>query len=164
MLPAIKGERLAKAPWYEFSFETVLDYYDGPRVLLQHGRDGQAFLAWWNDEDASAERWVCIPVGPARLRGILSGQVKPRHAFDYPEYGYLLVVDIDFETDAVIQLVSTVSSALPAGSLPKPEATLAMADPTIDQIIGPHLSEPNLLNIAHTYQQATDWHRKRPGI
>ena len=32
------------------------------------------------------------------------------------------------------------------------------------QLIGPHLSEPNLLNIAHTYQQATDWHRARPLI
>ena len=32
------------------------------------------------------------------------------------------------------------------------------------QLIGPHLSEPNLLNLAHTYQQATDWHRHRPEI
>ncbi len=32
------------------------------------------------------------------------------------------------------------------------------------QLIGPHLSEPNLLNIAHAYEQATDWHRMRPGI
>ena len=32
------------------------------------------------------------------------------------------------------------------------------------QLIGPHLSEPNLLNIAHTYQQATEWHRERPAI
>ena len=32
------------------------------------------------------------------------------------------------------------------------------------QLIGPHLSEPNLLNIAHTYQQATAWHQQRPGI
>ncbi|MDE2787529.1 MAG: Asp-tRNA(Asn)/Glu-tRNA(Gln) amidotransferase subunit GatA [Chloroflexota bacterium] len=32
------------------------------------------------------------------------------------------------------------------------------------QLIGPHLSEPNLLNIAHAYQQATDWHRHRPAI
>ena len=32
------------------------------------------------------------------------------------------------------------------------------------QLIGPHLSEPNLLNIAHAYEQATDWHRRRPEI
>ncbi len=32
------------------------------------------------------------------------------------------------------------------------------------QLIGPHLSEPTLLNIAHTYQQTTDWHRQRPPI
>lgn len=32
------------------------------------------------------------------------------------------------------------------------------------QLIGPHLSEGRLLNIAHAYQQATDWHRERPAI
>ena len=32
------------------------------------------------------------------------------------------------------------------------------------QLIGPHLAESRLLNIAHTYQQATEWHRARPEI
>jgi amidase len=30
------------------------------------------------------------------------------------------------------------------------------------QLIGPHLSEPSLLRAAHAYQQATDWHTRRP--
>ena len=32
------------------------------------------------------------------------------------------------------------------------------------QLIGPHLAEAKLLNIAHAYQQATDWHRQRPAL
>ena len=32
------------------------------------------------------------------------------------------------------------------------------------QLIGPHLSEGRLLNIAHAYQRATGWHQQRPGI
>ncbi len=32
------------------------------------------------------------------------------------------------------------------------------------QLIGPHLEESRLLNIAHAYQQATGWHQQRPGI
>ena len=32
------------------------------------------------------------------------------------------------------------------------------------QLIGPHLAEGRLMNIAHTYQQTTDWHHQRPGI
>ena len=32
------------------------------------------------------------------------------------------------------------------------------------QLIGPHLSEPNLLNLAHAYERATDWHRMRPEV
>ena len=30
------------------------------------------------------------------------------------------------------------------------------------QLIGPHLSEPTLLRIGHTYEQATEWHKQRP--
>jgi len=30
------------------------------------------------------------------------------------------------------------------------------------QLIGPHLSEPALLRAAHAFQQATDWHTRRP--
>lgn len=32
------------------------------------------------------------------------------------------------------------------------------------QLIGPHLDEGRLLNIAHAYQQTTDWHRQRPPL
>jgi len=32
------------------------------------------------------------------------------------------------------------------------------------QLIGPHLSEAGLLRAAHAYQQATDWHLRRPPI
>ena len=32
------------------------------------------------------------------------------------------------------------------------------------QLIGPHLSEPSLLQIGHAYEQATEWHERRPQI
>ncbi|TCR71006.1 MULTISPECIES: amidase [Rhizobium/Agrobacterium group] len=32
------------------------------------------------------------------------------------------------------------------------------------QLIGPHLSEASLLKAAHAYQQATDWHTRRPNL
>ena len=32
------------------------------------------------------------------------------------------------------------------------------------QLIGPHLSEPTLLQIGHAYDQATEWHERRPQI
>jgi len=32
------------------------------------------------------------------------------------------------------------------------------------QISGPNLAEPNVLALAHAYQQATDWHTRRPKI
>ncbi|MBB96381.1 MAG: Asp-tRNA(Asn)/Glu-tRNA(Gln) amidotransferase GatCAB subunit A [Rhodobacteraceae bacterium] len=38
----------------------------------------------------------------------------------------------------------------------------AIGLPVAMQFIGPHLSEDTLLTAAHAYQQATDWHLKRP--
>jgi aspartyl-tRNA(Asn)/glutamyl-tRNA(Gln) amidotransferase subunit A len=32
------------------------------------------------------------------------------------------------------------------------------------QIMGPVLSEPRLLRIAYAYEQATIWHKERPGL
>ena len=32
------------------------------------------------------------------------------------------------------------------------------------QLIGPHLAEARLLNVAHAYQQTTDWHKRRPAL
>ena len=32
------------------------------------------------------------------------------------------------------------------------------------QVIGPHLSEQTLLRVGHAYQQATDWHLRRPPL
>ncbi len=32
------------------------------------------------------------------------------------------------------------------------------------QLIGPHFDEARLLNIAHRYQQVTDWHTRRPAL
>ncbi|MFJ4156293.1 amidase [Pseudomonas sp. NPDC089752] len=36
--------------------------------------------------------------------------------------------------------------------------------PLVYQLVGPHFSEDQLLQIGHQYQQSTDWHRRRPVI
>ena len=154
MLPTISGTPLPDAPWRDFSFDTVLGYYDGPRLLLQLGKSGELYLALWNDDDEAVERWVCIPVGLAGLRAILSGQVNLRHAIDYPENGQLLVVDLDLATDAVIRLVGTNSTALPRESLPMPQATFTLPDSAIEKIIGdlPPAVPPALADTPHPYR------------
>ncbi|MFO1401520.1 MAG: Asp-tRNA(Asn)/Glu-tRNA(Gln) amidotransferase subunit GatA [Steroidobacteraceae bacterium] len=51
-------------------------------------------------------------------------------------------------------------AGLPALSLP---CGFAAGLPAGLQLIGPHFSEERLLNVAHRYQRATDWHRQVPG-
>ena len=36
------------------------------------------------------------------------------------------------------------------------------AGATVDNLIGPALQEARLLRVAHQFQQATDWHLRRP--
>ena len=59
-----------------------------------------------------------------------------------------------------IYTVTANLSGLPAASIP---AGFTKNDlPVGLQLITPHLQEAKLLNIAHQYQQATDWHTKTP--
>ena len=52
-------------------------------------------------------------------------------------------------------------AGLPAISVP---AGFSQDLPVGMQLIGPHLSEPTLLNAAHAYQQSTPWHEARPPL
>jgi aspartyl-tRNA(Asn)/glutamyl-tRNA(Gln) amidotransferase subunit A len=52
-------------------------------------------------------------------------------------------------------------AGLPAISVP---CGLSEGLPVGMQLIGPHLSEETLLRIAYAYEQATEWHKMRPGL
>ena len=129
MLAEIKGTRLPNLPWHDFAFDEVLDYYDGPRLLLERGLAGELYLAWWNDADADTDRWVCLPVSRPRLHAVLSGQMPARDAMQRPEDGYLLVVDFDLNTGSIAGVVKTTADAIPADSLPQPEVRLNIGLP-----------------------------------
>lgn len=55
--------------------------------------------------------------------------------------------------------IATSLAGLPGLSIP---AGFAEGLPVGMQLIGPHFAEATLLNVAHQYQQASDWHRQLP--
>ncbi|WP_043526879.1 Asp-tRNA(Asn)/Glu-tRNA(Gln) amidotransferase subunit GatA [Litchfieldella xinjiangensis] len=87
---------------------------------------------------------------------VLMGPTSPTPAFDLgankdPVSMYLQ----DIYTIA-INLAGIPGISIPVG--------LAGSRPVGLQILAPHFAEPQLLNIAHQFQQATDWHRQQPAF
>ena len=128
MLSPIPGTELSNLPWRELTFDRVLQYYDGPRLLLRRTDYGQLYLAWWSDADESTERWLYLLLTQSRLRDILSGRVPSRNALNTPENGYVLVIDIASDTDTVNSVVKTNASALPQDTIPLPGAVLSISE------------------------------------
>ena len=118
MLPEIEGDEKTDFPWNAFVLNRVLEYYDGPRLLLQESRAGQLYLAWWNASDESVDRWLYLPLSERRLHDVLSGNMPILEALHDPEDGSLVVVDVDVDTDSVLQALTTTAEALPSDSLP----------------------------------------------
>lgn len=92
---------------------------------------------------------------------VLMGPASPTPAFDLgakkdPVSMYLQ----DIYTIA-INLAGIPGISVPAGFAgPRP----AERRPIGLQILAPHFAEPQLLNVAHQFQQATDWHRHQPAF
>ena len=128
MLPYIQGTRLPAPMWSSFSFERVLQYYDGPRLLLQKNQAGQLYLAWWSDADETTERWIYLPISETRLYSVLSGIIPSHEALRDPEDGFLLVVDRNLD-DQDIETVLTDLDALPENAFPLPHAKLSIPIP-----------------------------------
>jgi aspartyl-tRNA(Asn)/glutamyl-tRNA(Gln) amidotransferase subunit A len=63
---------------------------------------------------------------------------------------------------ADIYTIAVNLAGLPGMSIPCGFGTADM--PVGLQIIGPWFGEAKMLNVAHQYQQATDWHRRCPTI
>ncbi len=127
VLEAIPGTKIPGPPWRELTFEHVLQYYDGPRLILRRSDDGQLYLAWWSDADQNVERWIYLPISLMRLCSVLTGKTPSRNALNSPEDGYVLALDVSPDTDHVIHTVKTIASAVPQHSIPLPGARLGVS-------------------------------------
>jgi aspartyl-tRNA(Asn)/glutamyl-tRNA(Gln) amidotransferase subunit A len=87
---------------------------------------------------------------------ILAGPTTPTTAFRLGE-------KVDDPVQMYLNDIYTVSVNL--AGMPGISVPCGMVDglPAGLQLVGPHFAEEQVLNFAHVYQQATDWHTQRPG-
>ena len=138
-LPEVQGIRLPKGAWGPFVLERVLQYYDGPRLLLRKSVSEQLSLSWWCDRDANVERWIHLPVSEERLRVILSGEMTSYDGLLHPEEGCLVVVDLDSEGMPASQFIVEDVRALPPESVP--HQNLRLNVPVPEEVSGLALRE-----------------------
>jgi aspartyl-tRNA(Asn)/glutamyl-tRNA(Gln) amidotransferase subunit A len=87
---------------------------------------------------------------------LVIGPTTPTPAFD-------IGAKIDDPVTMYLNDIYTIGAnlaGLPGVSLP---CGLIEGLPVGLQLVGPHFAEAKLLNAAHQFQQATDWHRRAPG-
>jgi len=135
------------------------DYGPGLRAMLEAGRGmtaadllrAQRIIAQFNRQLEPIFEDVDVIVTPALAMGVPT------------------ITDVNRTTDieSTIKLLSRYTipfnvSGLPALVLP---CGVAPANVPINfQIVGPHLAEMVVLRAGHAFQQATDWHRRRPAL
>ena len=129
MLPIIEGILVPNSLLGNFSFERVLSYYDGPRLVILRSSAGQSYLAWWNGTDENFDRWIYLPLSERRLHDLLTGEITCLEGLKSPEDGYLFVVDEDLRDDSNDLTMLVSPDALPEESLPYPDARFDYAPP-----------------------------------
>ncbi|MGC3872019.1 Asp-tRNA(Asn)/Glu-tRNA(Gln) amidotransferase subunit GatA [Halomonas sp. GXIMD04776] len=87
---------------------------------------------------------------------VLMGPAAPTPAFDLGANKDPLSMYLQDIYTIAINLAGIPGISVPAGFVDQ--------RPTGLQILGPHFSEQHLLNVAHQFQQATDWHCRRPAF
>ena len=128
--------------------------------VLCHGYYDAYYLQAQKIRRLIADDFQAVLAGPAQQCDVIMGPVAPTVAWDLgeksddPVAAYL----------ADIFTLSTSLAGLPGMSIPCGfgQGEKNGRRPVGLQIIGNYFSEAKLLGIAHQYQQATDWHLRRP--
>jgi len=68
----------------ELKPETILNYYDGPRIFTCRSVEGELCLACWSDENEEASRFVVVAITARTLRELQEGRISVRSAIDQP--------------------------------------------------------------------------------
>jgi len=128
--------------------------------VLSHGYYDAYYLQAQKIRRLIAQDFQNAVTGPNRLCDVIMGPVAPTVAWDLgdktddPVANYL----------ADIFTLSTSLAGLPGMSIPCGfgQGEKNAKRPVGLQIIGNYFDEARLLNVAHQFQQATDWHQRAP--
>ncbi len=181
--PRFRCSQSSPTSWKTWSFQS---FRMGPLSARSWMQKGQAhFAICWKAAGRlscvpPAIAWAATPAWPSWpwtiCRRCVSGRSFSRLFWDlYAKYDALVApsratvsMPIDKDFDKAYPGIRGGPAVIPAGNLAGqpaisvPNGFGAHQLPTGIQFTGRAWSESRLLAIAHAYQQATDWHRKRP--
>lgn len=126
----------------------VYEEYDGPRLFACAAETGQLFLAFWLGSSQAQDRWLLVPISPARLDGVRLGSIGLREAATAAEGQWVYEVRVGPVKPA--RRMDVLAANIPEADLPSPDAKLG--DVELAPLMGhpgsqiPHIG-PDIFNL-----------------
>lgn len=96
---------------------------DRPLLFSCQSATGQTYVAHFIDASGAADRWFLVPVSPARLSAIRTGDISLRASIQEPEHGWFWDLTV-FDDDRPGTAVTREARSLNERELPGPNARL----------------------------------------
>lgn len=114
-------------PLGKLRIESILDYYDGPRLLLARSRTETRYLGIWVESVTQGERWLYVAVSTDRAADILAGRVALRDAFLDSEDGVVFDTLVG-DSESSSSLRTVFPDDLHPDDLPPPDDVLEVLE------------------------------------
>lgn len=107
------------------SMDTIIEYYDFPRLFTCHSNLGQNYFALSIADDDDYFEWLYLAVSESRKSAILQGQLPLTIAFKTPESGFLIKV-VTYATDKAPHIDYLFTEQVSSDDLPDPEYVMSL--------------------------------------
>lgn len=106
--------------------DTVIEYYDFPRLFVCRSNLGQSYFALSTADDGDTYEWLYLAVSELRKSALLQGRLPLTSAFKAPESGYVLKV-VTYEKEISPLVSYLLPEQIPVEDLPDPAYSIRVS-------------------------------------